>query len=347
MVKSSGQKLAKKGSKRFFIILAIVILIAILVLPAIRRSASLSDDTKQNQSESIVPDSSNGDGPSLTANNQNSGVAYITKADQQMPITATQIGLPPSATVLALPGMDFHLKNDVNAQLGGLFTRSPYTFKLVDYPRSSSPTSISRGVSNLDAAIKRTAGVKIVFGYSQGAQVASDWMRQHANDPNTPGANELVFVLTGNPYRSTGGYGIGRKTWDGTNGQATPTDTRWHIIDIARRYEGWADWPNDSKNSWAARNANAGKKEYHQHYDVVNLFDAKNTAWTYRNTTYILTHEDLPMWLDKTNIPSGVKAEMQRYIETAYKRPANDPKVSTQKIGDWYWSIMLKIWGVK
>ncbi len=230
------------------------------------------------------------------------------------------LGIPAKATVLALPGMDFHLANNMPKQFQGYFSKSPYKMSVVDYPRSASSTSISTGVKNLNTALRSTSGKIIVLAYSQGAQVASNWMRQYADDASAPSPAKLTFILFGNPYRAVGGAGIGKLTWDGTLGYATRTDTPWHIVDVARRYDGWADWPQDTKNSDATKNATAGKLSLHVHYGEVNINDPTHTVWTKGNTTFVLTKESgLPIYANKSVTADQITA-MRKHIESAYNR---------------------------
>ncbi len=39
----------------------------------------------------------------------------------------------------------------------------------------------------------------VVFAFSNGAMVASEWMAEHADDPDAPSPDEVSFVLIGNP----------------------------------------------------------------------------------------------------------------------------------------------------
>lgn len=352
---------SKRPRRRKIIIIAILIITVILTsLGAARNAANRAAIEQQDQtpaSEKLLPESS---GPTETTFTEDPDGITKRATAQGQPVTSTppasavsgsavvagRLGIPASTTVLALPGMDFRLSNKMHLQLGGVFSKAPYKFQLVDYPRSSSPTSIAKGIANLDAALKATKGPKIVLGYSQGAQVASGWMRAHANDKSAPSAKDLTFILTGNPLRSTGGYGIGQPTWDGTKGIATPTNTPWRIIDIARRYDGWADWVADTKNTWAVTNANSGKFTIHGQYDQVDINNPTNTVWTYGNTTYVLTQEGLPMWRDKTDIPGSVVSAMKAHIESAYRRPSNDPKTVVTQTTNWYWNLMMQAWGI-
>ena len=109
--------------------------------------------------------------------------------------TTARLGIPSSGTVLALPGADLHVKNDMDEEFRGDFSRPPYTMTVVDYPRNLALDSIPTGVANLDAAIRATPGTIIVLAYSQGAQVASEWMRQHAQDPTAPGPDRRPITV--------------------------------------------------------------------------------------------------------------------------------------------------------
>ena len=204
--------------------------------------------------------------------------------------TTARLGIPSAGTVLALPGADLHVTNDMDEEFCGAFSTPPYTMKVVDYPRNLALDSIPTGVANIDAAIRATPGTIIVLAYSQGAQVASEWMRQHSHDPTAPGPDRLTFVLFGNPLRASGGAKVGEPTVR-TTGLATPTDTPWHIVDVARRYDGYADSPTDKNNAEAVHNADLGKLLIHPHYEGVDLGDPSLTVWQRGNTTFVLTNE--------------------------------------------------------
>lgn len=234
----------------------------------------------------------------------------------------TRLYIPPTATVLTLSGLNFNLYNSMPQQFHGLFSKPPYTMVQVKYPASIAKNSIAKGVEMLDAALRATPGPKIVMGHSQGAQVCSRWMRENANDTTAPPPGELLFILTGNPLRSTGGYIIGRKEVGGTIGEPTSTNTPWRIIDVARRYDGWADWVQDEQNKLAVRNANTGKQTLHKQYDEVDLFSPTHTIWSRGNTTYVLTwEEELPVL--KGNPDADKVKAVRAEIEAAYtNRPS-------------------------
>lgn len=248
-----------------------------------------------------------------------SGSAADTVANPHThPADTNRLQIPGSATVLTLSGLNFNLYNTMPRQFRGLFARPPYTMVQVKYPANIARNSIAKGVEMLDEALRTTPGPKIVMGHSQGAQVCSRWMREHANDTTAPKPDELLFILTGNPLRSTGGYIIGRKEVGGTIGVATPTHTPWRIIDVARRYDGWADWVQDEHNKLAVKNANIGKQTLHKKYDEVDFFSPTHTIWISGNTTYVLTWEqELPVLKGSSSPLSRVDAARAE-IEAAY-----------------------------
>lgn len=254
--------------------------------------------------------------------------------------------IPRSGTVLTLSGLNYNVYNDMPQKFQGIFSRAPYVMKKIDYPASLDSNSITKGVASLNTMLRSTQGQKIVLGHSQGAQVASHWMRKYANDPTAPPASELTFILSGNPLRSAGGYLIGRPEVGSTIGQPTPTNTKWPIIDVARRYDGWADWVQDQGNRWAVNNANAGKSTIHSSYHAVNLYASTNTVWKSGNTTYVLTKEDdLPVWSNDAKYPVAVRAAVKSYIESAYKRTANDPRTNKLPVES-SWQDELRTWGI-
>ena len=248
--------------------------------------------------------------------------------------TSADINLPAVATVFTLRGMNVLglTYSPIAREYGGIFAEAPYTMVDLKYSAAWSKTSITQGVQMLDAALMSTPGDIIVMAHSEGAQVASRWMRTYANDPTRAAlATRVTFLLSGNPLRSSQGGGgrmIGRWENDGVRALATPTTTPWPIIDVARRWDGWADWPVDTSNKIAVRNARIGMTVFHMNYANVNLYDSTNTVWHDGNTTYVLTHENTPPIMRRycsadPNTVSVVRAQ----VEAAYNRPPNDVAV--------------------
>ncbi|KMO82862.1 PE-PPE domain protein [Mycolicibacterium chlorophenolicum] len=243
---------------------------------------------------------------------------------------STGIELPAAATVFTLRGMNVR-KTSYNPMLkeyGGMFAKAPYTMVEVKYSAAWNRTSITEGVQLLDAALASTPGDIIVMAHSEGAQVASRWMRTYADDPTRAAlADRVTFLLSGNPLRSSqggGGQMIGLWENDGTRALPTPTTTPWAIVDVARRWDGWADWPADTSNKIAVRNARKGMASFHFNYNNVDIYDPANTVWHEGNTTYVLTHENTPPIIRSLFANPNLVSLLRGRVETGYQRPPDD-----------------------
>jgi len=220
------------------------------------------------------------------------------------------VAMPNGTTVLTLEPLDFNLVgNTLRLQLRGK-PCAGHTVIRVDYPASFAAKSIDNGVEALNDALHAITGPKLVFAHSQGAQVASRWLRTYAPDYRTaPTPFDVQFLFIGNPLRKYGGYIIGRPEVGGQIGLPTPNDSRYAVTDVAMQYDGWADWPSGS-GALARLNATVGKNGRHCYGYLAADLDAPDRR-TYKEgtTTYVL----LPA---KPNIPAP-----QKLIESAYTRP--------------------------
>ena len=149
-----------------------------------------------------------------------------------------------TTTVLTVSAMDMGISNTVN-YMGRVcrgYAKKPGRKQVqVKYPATLDPSagdntngSIFIGSTNLNKLIRATPGPKIVFGYSQGAQVAGTWMRRFAHLPDAPPAAELTFLLIGNPERR-----YGQQPW---TAKQTPDYTQYTVRDVSRRHDNWADY---------------------------------------------------------------------------------------------------------
>ena len=115
--------------------------------------------------------------------------------------------------------------------------------EVVEVPTAAdlSVKAIPDAARSLDAVIRGTAGKLIVFGHSQGAQVASEWLREYTSADR----DRLEFVLTGNLERKHYGYAANKPTWvpGGNIRGLTPDDTGYRVLDIGRRGDLWANYP--------------------------------------------------------------------------------------------------------
>lgn len=212
-------------------------------------------------------------------------------------------------TVLTLEPLDFNLLgNTLKLQLRGKPCAGKKVIR-IDYPASFAAKSIDLGVDALNKAVHEVNGPKLVFAHSQGAQVVSRWLREHASLEVIP-PNELEFLLIGNPLRKYGGYIIGRPEVGGKIGLPTINDTQYHVTDLKMQYDGWADWPGDSAGALVKMNANVGKNRRHCYgYLTADLDDPNRKVYQENSTTYVM----IP---GSPNIPVP-----QSWIESSYARP--------------------------
>lgn len=136
--------------------------------------------------------------------------------------------------------------------------------------------SVASGVTRLTSELvgennPSAAHPVAVFGYSQGATVASI-VKGNLADLTDEQKENLSFVLIGNPNRPDGGLFerlaiLGTvPILDATFGQPTPTDTGIDTYDIALQYDGVADAPSWVLNPLALANALAGFQYVHGTY---------------------------------------------------------------------------------
>ena len=136
--------------------------------------------------------------------------------------------------------------------------------------------SVASGVAQLTSDLVGTYSPSaqdpvVIFGYSQGATVASIEKSQLSMLSPEDQAN-INFVLIGNPNRPNGGlferlamFGT-VPILDATFGQPTPTDTAMSTVDIAFQYDGVADFPLYPINLLADLNATLGFWYIHGSY---------------------------------------------------------------------------------
>lgn len=212
--------------------------------------------------------------------------------------------------------------------------------------------SVALGRQNLDNCIKATDCVYntdlgsaapaasdtfVVFGYSQGAMVATLEKRSLAAEfPDGAGPN-VSFEMIGNGNRPNGGFlargpegftipsGLifGGATFNGS----TPTDTQYKTVDIAGQYDAWADVPLNPFNLVAV--ANWYSSYVHYNYKNVSLSDhGIINQGQYGDTTYyMIPTKILPLLAPVTQVPvigtalaDALDAPLRVLVEAAYDR---------------------------
>lgn len=250
-------------------------------------------------------------------------------------------------TTYTLQPMNFNIEDSMTPSLQGKMCDQGQC-SAIDHPASLGTWSIKQGADNLHTMLTSDDKTDvIVFARSQGAQAVTEWMGQHAGELDA--AENLTFVLLGNPERETGFRAQNNFT------DPTPTDTRFTVIDITRQYDGWADWP-DHFNVLAIMNATMGMTSIHNDYESIDapasvdeihasLADdpngAKNLVWKKDNTYYVVNKTDiLPIarpltWIGMNDAAKKLSDQLRPTIESAYDRPANGTGIEgTPEIGD-------------
>ena len=165
--------------------------------------------------------------------------------------------------------------------------------------------SIGRGVDNLDAAIKSADGPIVVAGLSEGSMVIDHEQARLLNDPDAPPADQVTFVIFGNPER-----GVLALLPDGTHvplvGYTTsaPVESQYDTIIVRGEYDGFADPPDRPWNLISTFNAVIGAGVVHSLYadvdpatippeNVTTEVNSKNATVT----TYLVPTEELPLTL--------------------------------------------------
>jgi hypothetical protein len=196
-------------------------------------------------------------------------------------------------TVLTCQPLDFNAGNLfdlMNTTLSG-FAPSHGTPVTVPSNADLTMAGLNAGRDALNTAIMNTPGRKIVFGYSRGAQIASEWLRYYANKPDAPDADDLSFVLIGNPQRRLGG--APGKTLDGVQLLPTPDTTQYTVTDLSRRWDGWANtdnWPDGPSFSASNYLNTVGRWIVHSNYTQQSVTDPANmTRAVVGHTTYVVT----------------------------------------------------------
>ncbi|BBY61938.1 hypothetical protein MHEL_01810 [Mycolicibacterium helvum] len=154
--------------------------------------------------------------------------------------------------------------------------------------------SVAQGVQRLEA--KNPEG-DVVFGNSQGAVVLSQYKAAH------PEGTGNTFVLVENPSRPNGGVmerfaGLHIPILNISFTGATP-DNGDTTVDVARQYDGWADFPTYPLNLLATANAIAGMILVHGQTQT-ELTAADIEAAKAGGNAYYQVHGDTTYYLIRT-----------------------------------------------
>ncbi|MGV0837417.1 PE-PPE domain-containing protein [Mycolicibacterium thermoresistibile] len=181
----------------------------------------------------------------------------------------------------------------------------------------------------VDAAIAGGDAI-VVFGHSQSAVIATkEKQRLLAEYGQAETPPDVQFVLAANPNRPNGGLlarfpGLHIPILGVTFNGATPTQGPFDTYDVARQYDGWADFPTYPLNLVATANAVLGIYYLHGgYYDLLAenpeiLTDEQLTSTQqYGDTTYYLIKTDrLPLLrpLRELGVPDEFVDALEPYV---------------------------------
>jgi len=202
----------------------------------------------------------------------------------------------------------------------------------------------------------------VVFGYSQGAQIAAiEKQRLQAEADAGAQLPPITFVLTANPIRPNGGWSArlnGRMgplaTW-WTPISSAPTNTQFQTYDVARQYDFFSDFPAYPLNPFATANAVFGILNHN--YGPVSLdpsspnYDPNTVVQQYGDTTYyLIPSKELPLLspvraVGLDPIADAVEPTLRVLVELGYDRttpygvhkpiglvPQVDPRVAARDL---------------
>lgn len=261
---------------------------------------------------------------------KNSGLAVA--------ISAALIAAAPvsnAATVLTIEGGFVgmqHFVHFVPTQLRGDLCKSPNHCQPVDYFAFPTDAFTAQGATNVQQAIARLPADEqiVLFGHSQGGQVVYSDLRRFAADPaSAPDPSRLTWVSIGNPENPYGGR---RPKTEHPTTPWLPPDTAYQGTEVIRQYDGWADWPDDTRNLLAVANAFAGMFSIHTNYRNVDLNDPNNVRFTPDvagqpgNVTYVwVPTKTLPLVAWAGPLAPALDKKLRPIIEAAYHRPVDIP----------------------
>ena len=218
----------------------------------------------------------------------------------------------------------------------------PYPGTIGPFSGIGTPTlgeSVFEGVTNLAAAIQRTTGPILVLGDSQGALVVDAVHARVSNDPTSPPASQMSFLVIADPdYGGVfsvlfpPGFTIPLVNYT----IQAPVEDRYDVVVFKNEYDGAADFPDRPWNLLADANAILGF--YYRHASTTSLnpytLPAQNITVSTNSqggttTTYLNPAEHLPLTqpLRDIGVPTQlidwIDSLLRPIVDAGYSR--NDP----------------------
>lgn len=262
------------------------------------------------------------------------------------------------ATVILINPMGADVTGLLPNLLRGTAVGPNDTVYTLPYVNQAGATNIENGKELLDDILHEIVGVKKVLAYSEGAQVATRWLRDYGTTEPIP-SDELSFLFIGNAERKYGGVIYKRSEFDSiADTDGLPGTVPYDVVDLARQYDGFADYPTSQAFSdaadavgesltdlsrfgdafqevWglfttdatknAANNTLQGFTWVHGFYFDVAVDDAANVVTVEGNVSYVLA-PTYPLPLLGMFATPALDRTLRTQIETQYDRPAATPE---------------------
>lgn len=217
-------------------------------------------------------------------------------------------GIPIPSAKYVQRALDLYIDRIAEGAIGQALFTPQGLYPVVGIKNLTFDESVAQGVKILDGAIRSNlaAGDKVsVFGYSQGATIASLEMAKLAASINPPTPEQVSFSLVGNPGNPNGGVaarfpGISFPSLGVTSTGATP-DNLYPTDIYTIEYDGIADFPRYPLNIVSTLNALAGTYYLHSNYfsltpeQIDGAIPLTNTVGPTMTRYYIIPTEDLPL----------------------------------------------------
>lgn len=111
------------------------------------------------------------------------------------------------------------------------------------YNNTSGVANVEAGVELLNTKLNATSGEILVFGYSEGCQIAYLWLRTYGTTTPIDPAR-LSFTLIANAERKFGGFAWHQPGFASVGDtQGLPDTVPYQVRDIAKQFDGVADFP--------------------------------------------------------------------------------------------------------
>jgi hypothetical protein len=240
-------------------------------------------------------------------------------ADTALILGGTGLPTPPQSYVDAVKNL-YLVPGGYGAYSPQVLTTPEQAYPITGVNSLPVDTSAAQGVTILDSAINQqiAAGNHIVvFGYSQGAAVASQEEAQLATSSNPPSSDQLSFILVGDPSNPNGGINqrfavpgapLSFPSLGTTFNLAPAASNTYPTAVYTQEYDGFADFPQYPINLLSDLNAYVGI--FTQHFGYADLTPqqissaiALPTEGDTTTTYYMIPTANLPLLAPVRLIP--------------------------------------------